>query len=102
SETVSVDVSSGVARLKRRRALARDATAFGVLSGFLVLIWALTSRGYFWPAWPMIVLALPVAVRAWLVVLDERPHLAGPRWVTRALAIPARVSPAPFPFLLPA
>lgn len=24
-----------------------------VIMGFLVLIWAITSRGYFWPIWPM-------------------------------------------------
>jgi hypothetical protein len=24
-----------------------------VISAFLIFIWAFTSRGYFWPAWPM-------------------------------------------------
>jgi signal transduction histidine kinase len=41
--------------------------AYGMLNGLLVVVWAATSRGYFWPEWTMIGLGLPLAVHASLV-----------------------------------
>jgi Putative sensor/2TM domain len=59
-----------------RRALAVHAPAALSASVFLTLIWAVTSRGYFWPVWPILVLALSVAIHAIVefVLLDR----AGP------------------------
>jgi hypothetical protein len=54
-----------------RRALAVHAAAALSASVFLTLIWAVTSRGYFWPVWPILVLALSVAVHA-IVEFDLR------------------------------
>ena len=54
-----------------RRALAVHAAAALSASVFFTLIWAVTSRGYFWPVWPILVLALSVAVHA-IVELDLR------------------------------
>jgi signal transduction histidine kinase len=34
---------------------------------FLAAVWALTTRGYFWPVWPLIGLAIPLAVHAIVV-----------------------------------
>ena len=36
------------------RALAVHGTAWGVVVTLCVLLWAMTGRGYFWPAWPML------------------------------------------------
>jgi Putative sensor len=47
-----------------RRALAVHAAAALSASVFLTLIWAVTSRGYFWPAWPISGLAFSVGVHA--------------------------------------
>jgi signal transduction histidine kinase len=96
---VAVDTSPE-ARLSRRRALRRDATVYAGLIGFLVLIWALTSRGYFWPVWPLIVFGVPLAVRAWVVFLDERPQLTGASWMTRRLAVNAGIAAALFGFFV--
>jgi signal transduction histidine kinase len=57
----------------RRRALAIHATASGGLSLLLIVIWALTSRGYFWPVWPMIGLSLPLGIHAWVTWVLEDP-----------------------------
>ena len=59
-----------------RRALAVHAAAALSASVFLTLIWAVTSRGYFWPVWPILGLALTIAVHAIVefVLLDH----AGP------------------------
>lgn len=37
------------------RSLPRPLTRFISLTALLVGVWALTGRGYFWPAWPMLV-----------------------------------------------
>ena len=47
-----------------RRVLAVHAAAGLSASVFLTLIWAVTSRGYFWPIWPILVLAFSVGVHA--------------------------------------
>jgi signal transduction histidine kinase len=44
-----------------------------VLFGFLVAIWAITTRGYFWPIWPGLCLAL-LAIGHAAVVYGQRQH----------------------------
>jgi signal transduction histidine kinase len=41
----------------------------------LVLIWALTSRGYFWPVWAALPLLAALGIHGWFVLLAERPSL---------------------------
>src|SRR5262249_23612241 len=37
----------------------------------LIVIWALTTPGgNFWPAWPLLTLGVPLALHAWLVLVD--------------------------------
>lgn len=53
----------------RRLALGSHALAIqigvsAILSGFLVAIWAITTGGYFWPAWPVLALAVLALVHA--------------------------------------
>ena len=31
----------------------------------LVGIWALAGRGYFWPAWVMVLAAIPIVIQGW-------------------------------------
>jgi signal transduction histidine kinase len=54
---------------ERRHDLTVHATAYGVVNLALIVIWALTSRGYFWPEWTLIALGLPLAVEAWVVLV---------------------------------
>jgi signal transduction histidine kinase len=56
----------------RRNTLRTHAIGAGALNAFLIVIWALTSRGYFWPEWTLIALGLPLAIHAWLVLVPER------------------------------
>jgi signal transduction histidine kinase len=51
------------------RGLALHAGASLGLSLFLVVIWAVTSRGYFWPLWPIAVFALALLVH---LAIDRR------------------------------
>jgi signal transduction histidine kinase len=45
------------------------------------VIWALTSRGYFWPIWTMLALGLPLAIHAWVYWVGEHQAF----WLKRRL-----------------
>jgi signal transduction histidine kinase len=83
--------STGASAADLRRALAIHATVFGVLNGFLILIWALTGAHYFWPIWTLLPLGLILAVHAWVTLLLIRPSV-WPSRLGRALGIHAGVS----------
>ncbi len=38
-------------RIEKRRNLQGGLVAYVVVNAFLVGVWAMTGRGYFWPAW---------------------------------------------------
>ncbi|HET8528026.1 MAG TPA: sensor domain-containing protein [Gaiellaceae bacterium] len=59
----------------RRTGLREHAAAYGLVGVLCVLVWALTTRAYFWPVWPLLGLGVPLAVHALVV---------------RALALPRR------------
>ena len=73
----------------RRDGLRPHAFAYAGVTGLLVAIWALTSRSTFWPVWPMLTLAVPLAVHAWIAYTDGRPR---PAWRSQALDVQAGVS----------
>jgi signal transduction histidine kinase len=84
--------SAGPSAAGLRRALAIHATVFGVLNGFLILIWALTTApGYFWPVWTLLPLGLILGVHAWVTLLLVRPSV-WPARLGRPLGIHAGVS----------
>src|SRR5262245_2849112 len=85
------DVDAGPSAADLRRALAIHATVFGVLNGFLILIWALTPAGYFWPVWTLLPLGLILAVHAWVTLLLVRPSV-WPARLGRGLGIHAGIS----------
>ncbi len=61
-----------VSPAEQRQALRLHASLYGGLNALLVVIWALTSRSYFWPEWTLIALGLPLAVHAWVVLGASR------------------------------
>jgi signal transduction histidine kinase len=61
---------SAAARGARRALLWHSLSAAGI-NLFLILIWALTSHGYFWPIWTILPLGLPLAIHAWVVWANE-------------------------------
>ena len=82
------------AEVSRRRLTGLTITALvgTMIVATLVVIWAVTTGGYFWPIWPLLSLALVVGVPGWVVLVLERPDLE--RWAmgSRALAIQIGVS----------
>ncbi len=74
-----------------RRALAIHALASAGLASLLILIWALTSRGYFWPLWPMLALALALGIHAVVVLVNENRAWLVARRLDRGFGIHAGV-----------
>src|SRR5262249_31551775 len=71
---------------ERRLSLKLHAASYAAINLGLIVIWALTSRGYFWPQWTIIVLGLPLAVHAWFVLVTERPQVARRQRISSSLA----------------
>jgi signal transduction histidine kinase len=78
----------------RRRALKVHAAVDGVVVLALVLIWAVTSLGYFWPIWVALPFALALGIHGWTVLIAERPSLVGSFRGSRTLALSAGVGAA--------
>ncbi len=75
-----------------REGLKQRAVASAALSLFLTIIWAITSRGSFWPVWPMLVLGVRLGVEAAVQLAPERlpglpPALARQAGVSLAAAL---------------
>jgi signal transduction histidine kinase len=58
-----------------RRPLNAHAAADAGLVALTIAIWAITSRGYFWPEWIALPLASVLAIHAWFVELATRAGL---------------------------
>jgi signal transduction histidine kinase len=67
----------------RRNGLREHAAAYGIVGLLCVVIWAATTRGYFWPLWPLLALAMPLTVHAIAIYSRRVPR----RW--RGVAIHA-------------
>jgi signal transduction histidine kinase len=61
--------SAAILRLRRRRRLATHAAVFGVVQLSLIVIWAATGMGYFWPGWAIFGWGVVLALHASLVIV---------------------------------
>ena len=52
-------------RVTDRRDFASHLVAYVVINGALVLVWALTGEGYFWPAWVLGLWGTGLVLHAW-------------------------------------
>jgi signal transduction histidine kinase len=84
----------------RRRAFAISATVAAGVSAVLIVVWALTTRAYFWPAWPMLALGLVLAIFGWVLLVLERPSIARRLHGSATLAGHAGISSAICIFLV--
>jgi hypothetical protein len=56
-----------VQRLRVKAAFRKHLVVFLSFNAFLVLIWALTGAGFFWPVFPIAGWGIAVALNAWEV-----------------------------------
>jgi hypothetical protein len=52
-------------RVTDRREFGSHLVAYVVVNAFLVLVWALTGAGYFWPAWVLGGWGIGLVLHAW-------------------------------------
>jgi signal transduction histidine kinase len=58
-----------------RRGVVTHALADTAIVAVVVVIWAATSAGYFWPIWVVLPLATALAKHAWIYQVAHRPEL---------------------------
>ena len=52
--TLSVDHHAAIERIQAKRGFGVHATVYVAVNLLLIAVWAITSRGYFWPIWPIL------------------------------------------------
>ena len=52
-EPMSAEREKARQRLEKKNKFRGDVAAYVVINAFLVVIWAVSGRGYFWPGWVM-------------------------------------------------
>jgi signal transduction histidine kinase len=92
------DARAPRAEVVLQRMLPAHATFYAGLNLLLVVIWAVTTRTYFWPEWTLMSLAVPLAIHSWTVLVDRVDIRRIAR--TRALAIDLGAASALFLFLV--
>lgn len=60
--------------IKRKRDFMSHLVAYCVVNAFLIGVWALTWRGYFWPGWVLGGWGIGLALNAW-DVYGRRPDV---------------------------
>jgi signal transduction histidine kinase len=87
-------------RALRLRSLAVLAVVATSITLVLIVVWTLADSGNFWPVWPMLALALAVAIPGWIVVVLENDKISRIALGSRGLAIQIGVSIALLAFLV--
>jgi hypothetical protein len=57
--------SAAGAALKRKRDFKAHLAAYVIINAFLVVVWYLNGRGYFWPGWVLAGWGIGLAFNAW-------------------------------------
>jgi hypothetical protein len=60
-----------IKRLKKRRDLAGHVLVYTLVNAFLVVIWAVTGSGFFWPVFPIVGWGIAVVMNVWDVYFAE-------------------------------
>ena len=61
-----------IKRVKAKRHLKTQAFVYLVVNGILVLIWAVSGGGYFWPVWSIAFWGMGLAISWWSTYRADR------------------------------
>jgi signal transduction histidine kinase len=92
--------SPDAARVGLRRGVTITALVSAAVVVLLVVIWSATSRGYFWPIWPLISLALVIGIPGAVLIALDQPGATRLAGGSTALAIQTGVSAVLVGFLV--
>lgn len=62
---------AAVKRVKAKRDFRNHLAVYVVVNSFLVVIWALSGAGYFWPIWAIVGWGIGLAFNAWNVYFEK-------------------------------
>ena len=62
-----------VKRIKDKREFWMHLVAYVVINAVLIGVWALSGRGYFWPAWVMLAWGVGIVLHGASILLEGRP-----------------------------
>tara|TARA_Y100000589_G_C26945485_1_gene544201 strand:- start:108 stop:371 length:264 start_codon:yes stop_codon:yes gene_type:complete len=62
-----------LANLKHRRGLKKQLKMYVIANITLVIIWALSGQGDFWPVWSIVFWGLALIFQAWTFTFPENP-----------------------------
>ena len=87
-----MNLTSDPERADERAQARRDAIAFTIsgpiVTVILLVVWAVTGGGYFWPLWPLLGMTIALLVALWRAfgplpdpqtVAGSEPRAGGPR-----------------------
>jgi 2TM domain len=63
--------AAAVKRLKDKRDFRNHVAAYVLVNTMLVVIWAISSGGYFWPIWSIVGWGIGLAFNAWAVYFQK-------------------------------
>ncbi|MCD2195448.1 2TM domain-containing protein [Actinomycetospora endophytica] len=64
--------ADAIGRLKHRQSFQQNALIFAGVAVLLVVIWAISGAGYFWPVFPIVGLAIALGAQAFQLY-GQRP-----------------------------
>ena len=62
---------AAVARLEAKRDFRNHVAVYVVVNTMLVVIWALSGQGYFWPVWPILGWGVGLVLHGWKVFYEK-------------------------------
>ena len=71
-ETLDEHRAAAIQRLENKRECKNHAVVYGTVNLMLVVIWAASGAGYFWPIWPIAGWGIALAFHA-RTVYGQRP-----------------------------
>lgn len=57
--------AAAIARITDKRDFRNHLFVYGAVNALLVVIWAASGAGYFWPIWPIAGWGIALALHAW-------------------------------------
>jgi hypothetical protein len=54
-----------ITRLRKRSELRAHLLAYVLVNAFLLMVWAMTGSGFFWPVFPMLAWGIGLVFHAW-------------------------------------
>lgn len=62
---------AAIKRLEAKRGFTIHLAVYVIVNALLVVIWAVTGMGYFWPIWPLAGWGIAVAIHGWVTYFQK-------------------------------